>query len=181
MNLYIRFFNDEAVVYSLDQALDFLGSIPEIRLDDYLVRELTAYVEGSMPFPKRFKVNQRSYFIAIKTLAQDLEEFKAHASSEETPHVPVETEKEMLIRALLAENPGWYHVTMLFKRVVPIESTGKFQYIDTEFEVKLKATCIQECYDRVVDHLRTRGDVDARSQFPSIKGRNFQAVFLGQD
>ena len=134
-----------------------------------------------MPFPKRFKVNQRSYFIAIKTLAQDLEEFKAHGTSGEMLRMPIETEKELLARTLMAENPGWYQATMLFKRVIPVESTGKFQYIDTEFEAKLKAHSIQECYDRVIDHLRTRGDVDARSQFPSIKGRNFQTVFLGQE
>ncbi len=181
MNLYIRYFNDEVLVNSLDQALDFLANIPEIALDEFLVREVTSYVEGNLPYPKRFKVNQRSYFIIIKTTANDLEEFKNNAASEVEASMPVESEKAALARTLSAENPGWYKATIVFKRVIPAESTGKFQYVDTEFEAKVKAHCIQECYDRIIDHLRTRGDVDPRSQFPSIKGRNFRAEFLGRE
>ena len=32
---------------------------------------------------------------------------------------------------------------------------------------------------RLIDHLRTRSDVDPRSQFPSPKGKNFQYEYLG--
>ena len=36
-----------------------------------------------------------------------------------------------------------------------------------------------DCYERIVEHLRNRQDVDMRSQFPSAKGRNFSFVYLG--
>ncbi len=181
MNFYLRFFDDEVLVENADQAIEFLASIPDIRLDDYLAREVRNYVEGDMPYPKRFKVSPRSYFIMIKTTATSMEDFKSKATSAEEAPKQMESEKEMLARTLSQENPGWYKVSMLFKRVIPAEGTGKFQYVDTKFEVKLKAHSIQESYDMVVDHLRTRNDVDPRSQFPSIKGRNFQSVYLGMD
>jgi len=34
-----------------------------------------------------------------------------------------------------------------------------------------------DCYNRIVEHLRQR--VDDRSQFPSVKGKNFRYRFLG--
>jgi hypothetical protein len=34
-----------------------------------------------------------------------------------------------------------------------------------------------ECYNRIVSHLRQR--VDERSQFPSVKGKNFKFRYLG--
>jgi len=180
MNFYLRYFDDEILAGSVDEALDFLASIPEICLDDYLIREVKNYVEGDMPYPKRFKVSPRSYFIMIKTTATSMDEFKSHESSEIDTSSSAVTEKEMLARTLQEERVGWYKVSLQFKRVIPAEGTGKFQYVDTNFEVKLKAHSIQESYDLVVDHLRTRSDVDPRSQFPSIKGRNFQSEYLGK-
>ncbi len=32
MNLYLRYFNNEALVYNVEEALDFLASIPDIQL-----------------------------------------------------------------------------------------------------------------------------------------------------
>ena len=58
---------------------------------------------------------------------------------------------------------------------------GKFQYKDTRFKARCKARNVQECYNRIVDHLRSRQDVDPRSQFPSIKGKNFTCSFLGMN
>ena len=182
MNLYLRFFNQEVLVENAGQAINFLSQIPDIKLTDGLCKELTHYADSSNLYPKRFKVSQKVYFIVIKTTASTMEEFKAYAAegmpaSEEK----AENGKEALARALAEENPGWYKAYMKFKRVLPVEGTNKFQYKDTEFEVKLKAHSAQDCYNRVVDHLRTRADVDPRSQFPSIRGRNFKADFLGMN
>ncbi len=58
-----------------------------------------------------------------------------------------------------------------------VPSTGKFEYRDTHFVVQCKATSGLDCYNRIVDHLRTR--VDGRSQFPSAKGKNFNFTYLG--
>lgn len=180
MNLYLRFFNDEVLVETADQAIEFLSQIPEIKLSDALCQELRHYAESNNPYPKRFKVSSKVYFIVIKTTANTMEEFKAYAESgavatEDSPAV----EKEALTRTLMEENPGWYQAQIKFKRVLPVEGTNKFRYVDTEFEAKLKAHSTQDCYNRIVDHLRTRADVDPRSQFPSIRGRNFKADFLG--
>ena len=64
-----------------------------------------------------------------------------------------------------------------FKRVQLVPGTGKFQYRDTHFVARVKASSGQECYDRIVDHLSQR--VDSRSQFPSAKGKNFKFLYLG--
>lgn len=183
MNLYLRFFNDEVLVETVDQAIDFLSKISEIKLDDTLCAELARYAEGSNPYPKRFKVSSKVYFIVIKTTAKTMEEFKAYAAetaadaSEGDNATAHASQPDMLH----AENPGWYQAWMKFKRVLPVAGTNKFRYVDTEFEVKLKAHSIQDAYNRMVDHLRSRGDVDTRSQFPSIRGRNFKTEYLGMN
>ena len=190
MNLYLRFFNDEVLVENADQAIEFLTQLPEIKISDTICRELQQYAESSNPYPKRFKISPKVYFIVIKTTAQTMEEFKSYAENtaannaadatiEEKPESPIETGKAALARTLSAEKPGWYQATIKFKRVVSVEGTNKFRYVDTEFGARLKAYSVQDCYNRVVDHLRTRADVDPRSQFPSIRGRNFKADYQG--
>ena len=178
MNLYLRFFNDEVLVESVEQAIDFLSSLPDVKLDEALCQELRNYAEGSNPYPKRFKVASKVYFIVIKTTAQTMEEFKAYASDAGNAESKPMTEKEAQMSLLEEEHPGWYHAYMKFKRVVPVADTNKFSYVDTEFEVKLKADSILDCYNKVVDHLRNRIDVDTRSQFPSVRGKNFKAELL---
>ena len=68
---------------------------------------------------------------------------------------------------------------MSFKRVISLPEVQKCHYVDTVFVVKLKAESIQDSYDKVVDHLRNRQDIDLRSQFPSIKGPNFEFEYMG--
>lgn len=182
MNLYLRFFTDEVLVETAEQAIDFLMDLPDVHVDDALCNELIHYAQSANPYPKRFKLSPKVYFIVIKTTAKTMEEFKAYngggqpmpAVEEGGPGV-----KELQAQAFATENPGWYHAWITFKRVMSIAGTNKFRYVDTDFEVRLKARSVQDCYNRVVDHLRTREDVDARSQFPSIRGRNFKAEFLG--
>mgnify|MGYP007101855269 CR=1 FL=1 len=180
MNIYLRFFESEILVSSLSEAFDFLQSIPDIDVDEFLMNDLTQYIESDIMYPKRYKVRGRAYFIVIKTTASTLEEFKEIGLQAKETSRPAEA-KERAQDIFLAQNIGWYDATINFKRVVCLPQTQKFQYCDTTFKARLKACCIQECYDRVIDHLRSRGDIDPRSQFPSIKGRNFECVFLGEN
>lgn len=78
---------------------------------------------------------------------------------------------------LTEEMPGWYEGSLDFKRVVLVPATGKHEYRDTHFVANVKATSGLDCYNRIVEHLRTR--VDSRSQFPSAKGKNFHYQYLG--
>jgi hypothetical protein len=89
--------------------------------------------------------------------------------------------KRSLLDALNEPKEGWYEATLMFKRVVQIRTTNKFQYRDTRFKVRLKAASPMDCYNRVVEHLRNRQDVDPRSQFPSAKSANFVYTFLDDD
>jgi hypothetical protein len=182
MNLYLRFFNDEVLVENVDQAIDFLSQLPDIKLDEAMCHELARYAESSNPYPKRFKIAPKVYFIVIKTTATTMEEFKAYAAeggANASSDEAAESEKEAMNRALTEEVPGWYRVFIKFKRVLAMAGTSKFHYVDTEFEAKLKAHSVQDSYNKVVDYLRNRADVDPRSQFPSIRGRNFTTEFLG--
>ena len=181
MNLYLRFFNDEVLVENVDQAIDFLSRLPDVKIDEAICSDLRRYAESSNPYPKRFKISSKVYFIVIKNTAKTMEEFKAYQSEAGTSEAPAESEKEVQAQAQAAQQPGWYQAYIKFKRVQPVAGTNKFQYGDTEFEVKLKAHSVQDCYNRVIDHLHTRADVDVRSQFPSVRSRNFKADFLGME
>ena len=195
MNLYIRYFDDEVVVTSVDAALDFIRGIQDFKVTPQFETEFREYAEGSMPYPKRFKVRTRVYFIVIKTLAETLADFKAHGKGglkedellsevvEETPAdeivKPLLRPKDLIQMRLNDQQPGWYEATMHFKRVIVVPETGKFDYRDTTFSARLKAYSGMDCYNRLTDHLRNRTDIDPRSQFPSAKGKNFQYTFLG--
>lgn len=174
-HLYLRFFDSEIVVDNVDAAIDFLRSMPDIVVDDFLERDLRSYFESKMPYPKRYKVRQRVYFIVIKTNATTLEEFKSKAN------MNAEQAEKKSQKALSFDvfQPGWYDVNLTFKRVVVHPVTQKCTYFDTDFRVRMKGESVQDCYDHVLDHLRNRHDVDPRSQFPSIKGKNFQARYIG--
>lgn len=180
MNLYIRYFDEECVVSSAEDAFAFLSSIPGIVLDNFFMTDLQQYMDSPMPYPKRYKVRPRVYFIVIKTTAKTVEEFKANgAKGGGVPGVSVENTKETVTNRLMEEKPGWYEGSVMFKRVISIPGTNKFQYKDTKFRARLKAHSGMDCYNRIVDHLRSRQDVDPRSQFPSAKGRNFTYSYLG--
>ena len=177
MNLYLRYFDREVFVSNADQAIDFLKSIPEISVDADLEADIREYAASDVCYPKRYKVRPRVYFIVIKTTATTLAEFKVNGGR--TQSLAESSEKEPAARFSINDRPGWYEGEILFKRVVPIPGTTKFQYKDTRFKARCKARNAQECYNRIVDHLRSRQDVDARSQFPSVKGKNFSCSYLG--
>ncbi|MBQ8936969.1 MAG: hypothetical protein IJ066_04500, partial [Bacteroidaceae bacterium] len=185
MNLYIRYFDDEVVVRSVEEALGFIAGIQGFNMTPQFEEDFRQYVEGPMPYPKRYKVRARIYFIVIKTMAESLEEFKANGKNMQEAKAGEELEgmelqsgeviekprflrpKEQALLRLNDELPGWYEATVNFKRVVRNLDTGKFDYVDTTFVARVKAFGGMDCYNRVIDHLRTRSDIDPRSQFPS--------------
>lgn len=180
MNLYIRYFDKEVFVCSIQEAFDFLQSIPDVDLDEFLMRDIQQYVESSNMYPKRYKVRAKAYFIIIKTTAKSMEEFKSNGSAAHDSQLlespgPIKSKADVFAEI----NPGWYDGSLMFKRVIPNPQTQKFQYVDTLFVARVKAMSKQDCYNKIVDHLRARNDIDPRSQFPSIKGRNFECVFRG--
>lgn len=177
MNLYLRYFDREILVNTVDEAIDFLAGIEEIGMNPMLEKDIRDYVESPVFYPKRYKIRPRVYFIIIKTEAatmQDFKEKKAVHSGEGVAGKPVSS----ALMKLNEERFGWYEGVIDFKRVQMVPGTGKFQYRDTHFVARLKATSGQDCYKRIVDHLSQR--VDSRSQFPSAKGKNFKFQYLGQ-
>lgn len=175
MNLYIRFFDTEALVHNADEALDFLVSIPEIPLDKNMEDEIRSYVDSDVTFPKRCKVRPHVYFIIIKTEAQTMQDFKEKKALRPNDGNRRETNETIL--QLKNEREGWYEGSLDFKRVVLIPTTGKHEYRDTHFVARCKAVSGLDCYNRIVDYLQTR--VDHRSQFPSAKGKSFSFKYLG--
>lgn len=179
MNLYLRYFDKETLVNNVEQAIDFLASIPEIGMNADLEAEIRDYVDSDVFYPKRYKVRQRVYFIIIKTTAETMTDFKQKKALHPTGSGGADR-RDMAATAITRlneERPGWYEGMLDFKRVVMVPATGKHEYRDTHFVVQCKANSGQDCYNRIVEHLRER--VDGRSQFPSAKGKNFHFKYLG--
>ena len=177
MNLYLRYFDSEILVHTVDEAIEFLSSIEEIGMDANLEADVRQYANSDIYYPKRYKIRPRVYFIVIKTEAATMEDFK----NKKAVRTPAErAEKPMVAPALVKLNeqrPGWYEGIVDFKRVLLVPGTGKFEYRDTRFVARCKADSGMDCYNRIIDNLRER--VDPRSQFPSPKGKNFQFEYLG--
>ncbi len=188
MNIYARYFDQDVLVYSFDELMNFLSSIPEIPINQHLIDDIRSYVESDMPYPKRYKIRPRVYFILIKTTAESMDEFKSHRKdsaaqlpSEMGGGVPetMMNKKEIKAAQLAEINMGWYVGTIVFKRVIQIAGTAKFRYQDTTFQAYVRAESGMECYNRIIDHLKNRPEVDLRSQFPSARGTNFTFEYLG--
>ena len=179
MNLYVRYFDKETLAMSVDEAMAFLASIPEINVDTNAAGRIAAFMAGDSVYPYRLKVSFTNYVLFLKTPANTLEEFKhmEQMRKEQKGDARVgstaQDRKRSVMDILMDEHPGWYEGTLMFKRVVPIQDTNKFQYKDTRFRARLKARSGMDCYNRIVNHLRNRQDVDPRSQFPSAKSVNF--------
>ena len=178
MNLYIRYFNSETLVHTVDEAIDFLKSIDEIGMNPVLEADVRDYAASDVYFPKRYKIRPRVYFIIIKTEAATMQDFKEKRALRSTGGTEKERGASSVLLKLNEERAGWYEGIMDFKRVVLSPGSGKFQYRDTHFVAQVKAMSGIDCYNRIVEHLRQR--VDERSQFPSAKGKNFQFRYLGQ-
>ncbi|WP_028896061.1 hypothetical protein [Prevotella sp. HUN102] len=175
MNLYLRYFDNETLVYNVEQALDFLASIPDIQVTPDMEDDIRAYAEGDVFYPKRYKVRPRVYFIIIKTEAETMLDFKQKKALR-TNDV-VQRKDTSVLMHLTEERDGWYEGTIDFKRVVFLPATGKHEYRDTHFVARCKSISGLDCYNRIIDYLRDH--VDSRSQFPSAKGKNFSFRYLG--
>ena len=178
MNLYIRYFDDETLVYSVEEALAFLSSLEDVEVTEEMVSELEKFMASSALYPKHIKVRARSFFIANKTTAKTMEEFKAKGADQ--GKLEKAAQKEAIANYSKVQ-PGWYEAKISFKRVILMPETQKSQYFDTPFACKVWANSAQECYDKVIEHLRGRQDIDPRSQFPSIKSQNFEFSYLGEE
>ena len=179
MNLYLRYFDKETLVSNVDEAVEFLRSIPEIEMNDELEADVRSYATSEVYYPKRYKLRPRVYFIIIKTEAATMLDFKQKKAlrPSDAPDGPAVDPTPPTIARLNENRPGWYEGSLNFKRVVLIPSTGKHEYRDTLFVANCKANSGIDCYNRIVEHLRER--VDPRSQFPSAKGKNFKFRYLG--
>lgn len=177
MNLYLRYFDSEILVHTVDEAIDFLAGIEEIGMDAALEQDIRQYAESDIYYPKRYKIRPRVYFIVIKTEAATMEDFK----NKKALRTPSENSEKPAVAPILArlneKREGWYEGIVDFKRVLLVPGTGKFEYRDTRFVARCKAESGMDCYNRLIDNLRQR--VDPRSQFPSPKGKNFQYEYLG--
>lgn len=177
MNLYLRYFDKEILVSNADEAIDFLKSIDEISMNPMLESDIREYAASDVFYPKRYKIRPRVYFIIIKTEAATMLDFKEKKAVRATGPEFRERTTPPVVMKLNEEREGWYEGTIDFKRVQLVPGTGKFQYRDTHFVAVVKAISGLDCYNRIVDHLRSR--VDERSQFPSAKGKNFHFRFMG--
>ena len=180
MNLYLRYFNNETLVSNVDDAIAFLRNIHDIDVSPEMENDIREYAASDVYFPKRYKIRAHVYFIIIKTMAATMLDFKQKKALRPAGGQQVTDRKDMVesvMSHLMAPKEGWYEGELNFKRVVMIPSTGKHEYRDTHFVARCKAESGQDCYNRIVDHLRER--VDPRSQFPSPKGKNFHFKYLG--
>ena len=185
MNLYVRYFDHEFLAKTVEEALDFIASIGEIKLESNAAARIITFLNSSNLYPFRLKVSYSNYVLFLKTEAETLEKFKeeeALRKEQKSDRINSMAEhKKSVIDALNEEKIGWWDASLLFKRVITIPETGKCKYADTRFRVKLKANSALDAYNRITDHLRNRPEVDSRSQFPSAKSSNFQYTYLGKD
>ena len=185
MNLYVRYFDHEYLAKSVDEAIEFLSSIPEIKLESNAASRITTFLNSSNLYPFRLKVSYSNYVLFLKTEAENLEQFKeeeALRKEQKIDRVSTMAErKKSIIDALNEENIGWWEAGLTFKRVLIIPETGKCKYVDTPFRARLKAVSAIDAYNRIVDHLKSRPEVDPRSQFPSAKSEKFEYQFIGED
>ena len=168
MNLYLRYFDRETLVSTVDEAIDFLRSIDEIDMTPELEADIRDYAASDVFYPKRYKIHPRVYFIVIKTEAATMQDFKEKKAVHEGPAAKAASP---VLTRLNEVCEGWYEGSVNFKRVLLVPGTGKFQYRDTMFVARLKATSGMDCYERIIDY--------ERSQFPSAKGKNYKFRFLG--
>jgi hypothetical protein len=184
MNLYVRYFDYETLATNMNEVAEFISSIKEINVDENSLVRVKNFWESDNAYPFRLKVSFSNYVLFLKTDAHDLPEFKyleqlrKENKGDGVAPQTMSEKKRSLLDTLNEPKEGWYEATLMFKRVVQIRTTNKFQYRDTRFKVRLKAASPMDCYNRVVEHLRNRQDVDPRSQFPSAKSANFVYTFL---
>ena len=184
MNLYIRYFENDTLATNLDEVVAFLQTLKEVKIDDSVINKIINFQKSNNLYPFRLKAGYTNYVLFLKTEARTLEEFKEMErirNAQKAEGTYVHERKKSVMDLLAEEQIGWYDAALTFKRVIQIPETNKFQYKDTRFRAKLKASSPLDCYNRIVNHLRNRQDVDPRSQFPSAKSTNFEYKFLDEE
>ncbi len=185
MNLYVRYFDHECLAKSVEEAIDFLRSIPEIKVESNAASRITTFLNSSNLYPFRLKVSYSNYVLFLKTEAENLEQFKeeeAMRKEQKAERITTMAErKKTILDALNEEKVGWWEAALTFKRVLTIPETGKCKYVDTPFRVRLKALSAMDAYNRIINHLKNRPEVDPRSQFPSAKSDKFEYQFIGEE
>ncbi len=185
MNLYVRYFDHEYLAKSVEEAIDFLRSIPEIKVESNAASRITTFLNSSNLYPFRLKVSYSNYVLFLKTEAENLEQFKeeeAMRKEQKAERITTMAErKKTILDALNEEKVGWWEAALTFKRVLTIPETGKCKYVDTPFRVRLRALCAMDAYNRIINHLKNRPEVDPRSQFPSAKSDKFEYQFIGEE
>jgi len=183
MNLFIRYFSHETLAHNVNEAMDFLGTINEIKLDGTIPGRISSFLTSNNTFPFRMKVSYSNYVLFLKTEAETLEEFhmleqQAREAKAEGKGLSASEKKRSLMEALSESRPGWYEGSIVFKRVIVDKITGKCKYIDTPFTARCKADSPFDCYTRIIDHLKGRAELDPRCQYPSVRSNNFTFKFL---
>lgn len=177
MKYYVRYFDDETMVDNLKEAMDFLGSLPGVEMDDNCVEQLTSYFTTDQKGSKKiFMPNHRSFLI-IKTTVNTMEEFKANSqkNAEAGEEKPVTGPKSLDV-----EQHGWYECKLSFQRIVTNPETKKCFYYNDVLEAKVQANCAREAHEQMVKYLRENPDVDERSQMPAAASKNFVWKFIGE-
>ncbi len=185
MNVFVRYFDHETLAKNMDEIVAFLNSLEEVRYDEEDLKHIDEYLQSSNTFPFRLKVSFSNYILFLKTEANNMDGFRLIEQQRQAQRAlgisPAAEKKRNLLEFLNEEHVGWYDAQIVFKRVVQVPGTNKFQYQDAPFHARLKATSGMHCYTRITEHLRNRQDVDSRSQFPSAKSNNFTFEFLGEN
>ena len=185
MNLYVRYFDREYLAKSVEDALEFLQSIEEIKLESNAASRINTFLSSSNLYPFRLKVSFSNYVLFLKTEAETIEQFKEEEAQRKEHKVDrvvtMAERKKNILDALNEEKIGWWDTTITFKRVITMPDTGKCKYVDTRFHVKQRAKSAMDAYNHLIDHLLDRPEVDPRSQFPSAKSDKFEYQFLGEE
>jgi len=163
--------------------MNFLRSISEIKVDGNTANRINDFLTSSNTYPFRLKVSYSNYVLFLKTDAESIDEF--HQLEQENKAVRSDgrnmsnaDKKRLQMEILTASNPGWYEGSIVFKRVLVDKVTNKCRYIDTPFVVRCKADSPMDCYNRIIDHLKSRADLDSRCQYPSVRSTSFTYKFL---
>lgn len=176
MNIYIRYFDDEALCHNMEEMQQYLESIPEIKVTEKMLNDIYEYATSSILFPKRYKVSGRNYFIMIKTALNTLAEFHANAKTAGGE----KSDNGAQTSALDIKKEGWYECTKWFKRIISTDDTNsKMEYVDTSITVLVYAASPRACHERIVSYLKSRPDLDPRCQFASPKENNFKYEYKG--
>lgn len=181
MNIYVRYFNNEALLHTPEEVVEYLKKLNDFNVTREIESLVYDYYKGNMPYAKRCHVRPGTYFLLIKSMAGTLEEFKAHKKPTETPQTAEKKGKEIKAEQLEDVKEGWYRCTIKFKRVVLIPGTEKNHYQDTVFSAYVHGKSAIDCYNRILNHLKNRQDIDPRSQFPSPKGNNYKFEYVSEN